>query len=908
MSSSPLVGTYKRYKAGTEKLVQWLSNSANSCNSAVHADQTKTASKQLPTRKLRVDELIPLAQKVVAARDPKVDITLAILDCAKDTISGRQQSARWYADKGDTQSNSTHRYFLSTLEEIFEILILEAKSRRPKRKKTIELATDTNDLSNIFLRLDLEDTRFEEDEQQLSVESATQRQNQQHVELDLSQEDLEDDARFAVWCMMEDLHNIRLHVRGVWQKYARGDLSLPTTCQITDDAMYQMSATFLEFQKDFPSLITWNQILMLIGLDSYVHSARGAKIWICTSKDHDHHGPSATCHSDRLCMPAWGALQALQDLSDWLQGLPTTGGPLRLTAIHSTHPFGNALLNIAGDLVDLAIGTPRKEANFDIYTRGLLSMVRHGRDTYGPEMLVGTQIYMEIYDVLGGRMDRGMLEATNTIARAAATLEAFDKLHIKCLQDGFDGIGGNDTEPCSGVTVDETFEGLGGWNYQFDPNDAAVVFIPSNVLATLPLYCCRQAFLERANMTILGSRILDENQFLLGLAHLYKGAIAEGSLDVQWEDMDYIISRQNSRGTFVREWEGRDSLLAVAKQYSLSLGVSLSQLAKKEYPTLPSNASCKKNATKMSLTSARVHGLLSTEQNKTILGCYYECARNFMAHCKVSDDEHLAQQWKQTKKLTPCQLLQVVEEALVEDEVSLNFDLLQFARTVIHMAIHASELYFGPDSTDHPYRAVHEILWEAVSAKSTRMKGSSTILHHLGELMKEFIATHGHDLLDQATLLSSGHIPDDKKPRASHGDLSVGLTGPTRCDGLIEIEVGSVFESAYVPTLTETKVLYGAARSCVDLFAKEEHITNDKILEIVHNATSFATRRLLDKGIKRAVHITLGEDLQPHARSIPRAEGAFWQLPAAMMESGLGNGDIDVVLKEMGVDGYHGWL
>lgn len=52
----------------------------------------------------------------------------------------------------------------------------------------------------------------------------------------MSMGDVEDEMRFAVQCLKDDLRMIYitsgLIVRGVWLKYKRGDLSLPTAVPV----------------------------------------------------------------------------------------------------------------------------------------------------------------------------------------------------------------------------------------------------------------------------------------------------------------------------------------------------------------------------------------------------------------------------------------------------------------------------------------------------------------------------------------------------------------------------------------------------------------------------------------------------------------------------------------------------
>ena len=126
MASPGLLGRYKLYKTGTNKLVQWLAHSASRCcDLTTIIKSTGSGGKSKPSQanadssavRLRTQELIKLAQ-AIADSDPPVEISQTILDITKDVIAGREECAGWYASQtvqvGDKieKENETHRYFI----------------------------------------------------------------------------------------------------------------------------------------------------------------------------------------------------------------------------------------------------------------------------------------------------------------------------------------------------------------------------------------------------------------------------------------------------------------------------------------------------------------------------------------------------------------------------------------------------------------------------------------------------------------------------------------------------------------------------------------------------------------------------------------------------------------------------
>ncbi|EME43742.1 hypothetical protein DOTSEDRAFT_79739 [Dothistroma septosporum NZE10] len=174
MNSNPLVvGTYKRCNASTRKLVQWLVRTAEKVSGPRNASFPRLAigNKQAARQQIPVDCLAPLARAVVDA-NPRVDIELSVLDIARDCALGCKEYVLWYKSlakgtNGDVwpiEANRKHRYMVSKLEEISEMLRREVKARQPKRKKRIELPSDSGDFSNIYQHLEVEETTSVKDD------------------------------------------------------------------------------------------------------------------------------------------------------------------------------------------------------------------------------------------------------------------------------------------------------------------------------------------------------------------------------------------------------------------------------------------------------------------------------------------------------------------------------------------------------------------------------------------------------------------------------------------------------------------------------------------------------------------------------------------------------------------------
>lgn len=129
MASESLIGRYKLYKAGTRKLVDWLTTAAGKCcdlrsvirslraEASVKRSTKKPNRASPPASQLCTSELLKLAGAIVNAQPP-VEVPAAILEILRDVIAGRRECAGWYASQslesgGDVEKeNLSHQYFI----------------------------------------------------------------------------------------------------------------------------------------------------------------------------------------------------------------------------------------------------------------------------------------------------------------------------------------------------------------------------------------------------------------------------------------------------------------------------------------------------------------------------------------------------------------------------------------------------------------------------------------------------------------------------------------------------------------------------------------------------------------------------------------------------------------------------
>lgn len=152
MSQNTFSSTYSTYKQGTKRLTTWLVNAARRCGIVV----TPSEGYEIPLGKFA-----DLAKSVTVASNPKVDVPKEILDVLTEVIALRKETGKMLADVADsatyTESQVTHQYFISILEQVLEILSASPIASPPS--SATESHTDQRaTMSNMFAALSVEQT------------------------------------------------------------------------------------------------------------------------------------------------------------------------------------------------------------------------------------------------------------------------------------------------------------------------------------------------------------------------------------------------------------------------------------------------------------------------------------------------------------------------------------------------------------------------------------------------------------------------------------------------------------------------------------------------------------------------------------------------------------------------------
>jgi hypothetical protein len=173
-------------------------------------------------------------------------------------VSARKRSAHYFEsntnsrDTKATQANRGHTHFISLLEEAimtlqpcFALSVSANSGEEPERSNfTIE------DLENRFATLEVEEPMEQLDDVHSTISVHTELVYQ--VEAPEDQESIEAEKFFALFCLFDDLQNLRGFLEKLWIEYGAGNVDLITAAVTTNSAFQLALRTQEEMLAAYP--------------------------------------------------------------------------------------------------------------------------------------------------------------------------------------------------------------------------------------------------------------------------------------------------------------------------------------------------------------------------------------------------------------------------------------------------------------------------------------------------------------------------------------------------------------------------------------------------------------------------------------------------------------------------------
>jgi hypothetical protein len=282
------IDSYKRYKADTRTIATWLTEGAeisgfthkNSFPQPIHtvvnqqtkvklkgrarklardaanAEQKTRPKEPLPPQQyiVKTKDFVPMANAIASWCPPKIKPSTTILEIFRRTIATRKSCALWYDARSD--GNEGHQHFINVLEEALSILKPLAPKEQVDKTRTKHASTTRKKISeNKFDNLVLEDADESpsEDVTQLTGNPAPLKPPIADIIYEQDGTENEEEFRFASYCLIKDLNDLRQYLLGLWQRYRRKEIDLAVAAATTNMAIILVRRA----EREFARTATW---------------------------------------------------------------------------------------------------------------------------------------------------------------------------------------------------------------------------------------------------------------------------------------------------------------------------------------------------------------------------------------------------------------------------------------------------------------------------------------------------------------------------------------------------------------------------------------------------------------------------------------------------------------------------
>ncbi|KAF2163943.1 hypothetical protein M409DRAFT_25720 [Zasmidium cellare ATCC 36951] len=763
--SSPLADLYQRYKIGTKRVEQWLTNLANR---QLHTRDGATSTKPIS---------VPTAPA-------ELNSTIIVLE---DVIAGRREYGLWHRlrirdkDEAYIRETASHEHFVDVLAEILTRLkkIQSAcqrpfKSQRGKKKGgkgKKEATPNTSTVSTDDIEGTVRSCIYSDPEPE-QVDSLTNKMTdatfeesaakpQTRVKIELQRP--EDEDMFALWCFLKECHTVRLYLRSIWQEYYAGELSLLVAAEVTESVFIMLSQAAWGFTLDYPQLSSFDQVADRLQIRAQI---RGSDIQSFAYEGNDDAKDSMDTAQavELLCIPAFAALQTLKEALRAFKDLEEDMQEL-LEVSDSYHMLNDKMMTAL-----LKTGK-----NFDFFTSGFIARMHCRKTQLSIDEVIQYQLYM---DILDGR--KGLTNEIGTLC----TLRDY----VHGSTGHYEAQAPSMMEAC-GVTYDETptFRHSG---LQFcqdvlfkNPEDEekkilirgpAARNLPyiAELCANFPVLCGRASNYLLRQHHVDGVVACRQHPFVVALAHLYRASLEAGVLRRRWRDLDHVIDILGPVNLgFIGMLGSHAPVIVSARRFGMAFGIPAAEYSKEHRNRrnqksnrlpLPQTNHVAKERDKTDLPkSPCANAMLQRHETGDLL--------DLLSDASIEVDQEARKQWAASKTLDITTLLGVLKKQMIEEEKLACFDLHCFSvQSGRRLWVIKNEF----DGDFNLIEMVDEILWASVGAQSL----DQTLLGGVAAGFEATIQKYDSNLLDSGVLLAESlKFQDEDFEDPILGDLKTSL-------------------------------------------------------------------------------------------------------------------------------------
>ena len=706
-----LVDSYKCYKADTAAFLGWLVLSAQEhgySSPCIPATPKPTptptprlkgkARKEakddkmlgnLPVKVVPIVEFVPLSS-FVRTKSQK-STPHSILKLLERIVRERKRCFTWYEHvEKMSESNDSHSYFIDVLQSVRGILMdgEETPSRRPlakvkSPKKPVSLgnSNEQDGFPNYFSSLEVEDDTFgdlgtdeiHDPNSPPKSEEGNEQKNTPSRSSNFKLEDSEEDMRYAVFCMLDDLNRLRKFVSALWKDYRAGSVSLVNASITTSTAVefarniemgfYAMHSRFHEWcdilRGLFPKIANTNVPELVTSQPENAEIFYILPYTFVTEFSRHKH---LTLDPDALLLPF---MDLYYDPDDFTENLCPR------MKWNYTHVFLGELLP---DYFLLA-------ACFDLpaedeVTTGLTKTLRTGMVYF--HVVFGVQLLVDIHVILGQSSHQGFEELRSKLDSTISGMEAYEA-HESLPHARADGYSKNKIESLrscrSGFVERDIIMEKKRSTYGPELHRSIGPGKPFFLFRQCPLLCGILTFSMQTISSKSGLTIYEWHPCVSNVAHLYNATKQEGLLDENLQAIDCLIEAYGQESFFCGA--APTARNAYQNRHSLMLGASIENFAKNRRKAgVVFSKKGRRNLEEPPIfESLRDRFCKAKNREYTVLpDKNIESMLHVMSQRQGTKSMQSRRQWDNCHKLRPIQLLEILRDSLAHEESKLDFD------------------------------------------------------------------------------------------------------------------------------------------------------------------------------------------------------------------------------------------
>jgi len=575
MAPTPLLAdAYRKYKRGTENLVQWLAETARSTgtvdkvfsNTAIpplggrlKGTARKEAKNTPDTYRIATRSFLTLATAI--ANDDKLSIPASVFTTLRAVIRGRKECASWYATTSDhendtvKENNASHDHFIKTLESVLSIL--KAKKPAVKQQQTKTVIAGHLHMDNTYDVLEEIELSGSDDIPEIAEIQA--KPTKAKVKYKLKESDT--DITFAIYCFLKDVTDLRIAVRRTWREFANGDIGLQAAALTMNVALAMIEKLSNDFEEAYPQFKDLNKA-------PEFHSMHGAIIAFVdrNRRKVDQHSAFVNARDNHGDSFAYAYKEEKQ--------------MLHLDTVLCAHVANLILLTGSDEMKNVDFQISNEEKRFlkcvwqlaAAFKSSSVSMKRL-IDTYMVQkaafavlyqdrqqswIMFSLQIFWDMQRELGSHVSVGKIHLNKTGQHIATSYQTY--LDVKGLEN---------MDNAYAIQRESVINSKSYVEILIDKNQLQMLFdraegtqerqgpkIPGfSLLEHDPAFCgLLLATVCKEHHTAAVSIASNQGQ-IIAMAHLYNAAQCLGHLpnNLQWADMDWLIEQQGSEWIFMGE-------------------------------------------------------------------------------------------------------------------------------------------------------------------------------------------------------------------------------------------------------------------------------------------------------------------------------------------------------------------